>query len=109
MIKCRRKTPELDAIQFRGNFEEIEKFCGGDAEFRDGRLLVATSQGPLWASDNDFIVKVEDGTFVVYSKEMFEAAYVYVVIGIDLASGPDFKGWLEPIPDYPGWLDPHKI
>lgn len=59
----REKPLETNKIQFHGNFDEIEKFVGGDAEFRDGKLLVATLDGPLWASPGDWIVKDADGKF----------------------------------------------
>ena len=55
-----------EKIQFHGNFDEIEKFVGGDAEFRNGKLLVATLDGPLWASPGDWIVKDVDGKFRVW-------------------------------------------
>ena len=54
---------KIKEIQFHGNFDEIEKFVGGDAEFRNGKLLVATLDGPLWASPGDWIVKDVDGKF----------------------------------------------
>lgn len=54
----------VEAVQFTGNFDEIEQFVGGDAEFRDRKLLVATPQGPLWAADMDWIVKNEGGAFI---------------------------------------------
>ena len=54
---------EINKIQFHGNFDEIEKFVGGDAEFRNGKLLVATLDGPLWASPGDWIIKDADGKF----------------------------------------------
>ena len=59
----RDKPLEINKIQFHGNFDEIEKFVGGDAEFRNGKLLVATLDGPLWASPGDWIVKDADGKF----------------------------------------------
>ena len=59
----REKPLEVNKIQFHGNFDEIEKFVGGDAEFRNGKLLVATQEGPLWASPGDWIVKEADGKF----------------------------------------------
>lgn len=65
--KFNRKFPlEINKIQFHGNFDEIEKFVGGDAEFRNGKLLVATREGPLWASHGDWIVKDADGKFRVW-------------------------------------------
>lgn len=57
----------LDAIQFQGNLDEVEAFVGGDAEYRDGKLLVATTHGPLWASPGQWIMRVYDGSFVVMS------------------------------------------
>ena len=54
---------KIKEIQFHGNFDEIEKFVGGDAEFRNGKLLVATLDGPLWASPGDWIIKDADGKF----------------------------------------------
>ena len=59
----REKPLEVNKIQFHGNFDEIEKFVGGDAEFRNGKLLIATLDGPLWASPGDWIVKDADGKF----------------------------------------------
>ena len=59
----RDKPLEINKIQWHGNFDEIEKFVSGDAEFRDGKLLVATREGPLWASPGDWIVKDADGKF----------------------------------------------
>ena len=57
---------KINKIKFHGNFDEIEKFVGGDAEFRNGKLLVATLDGPLWASPGDWIVKDVDGKFRVW-------------------------------------------
>ena len=63
-IREERTMPEeINKIQFHGNFDEIEKFIGGDAEFRNGKLLVATREGPLWASTGDWIIKDADGKF----------------------------------------------
>lgn len=38
MPKFRNKPVIIDAIQFKGNFDEIENFC-------DGELVVATLEG----------------------------------------------------------------
>jgi len=57
----------IEAIQFTGNFDEIENFVGGDAEFREGRLLVAGPKGPIWADDGDWICKKLNGEFYVSS------------------------------------------
>lgn len=58
------KVEIVGAIQFRNaNFEAIEAFVGGDAEFRLGKLLVASPSGPLWAKENEWIVKDSNGGF----------------------------------------------
>lgn len=69
--KWRNGTDIVEAIQFTGNFNEIEKFVGGDAEFRGGKLLVATKDGPLWANPNDYIVKNDYGRFSSINAGLF--------------------------------------
>ncbi len=77
-MKYRKKPVVIEAIQFTGNFDEIEKFVGGDAEFRDGKLLVATLEGPLWASPYDWIIKGIKGEFYPCKPDIFEATYELV-------------------------------
>jgi len=57
----------IEAIQFNGNFKDIEAFVGGDAEYRDKKLLVATPDGPLWVVNNGWIVKYKNERFSSYS------------------------------------------
>lgn len=40
MDKFRKKPAVIEAVQFDGNFDEIEVFVGGDAEFRDGEAPI---------------------------------------------------------------------
>ncbi len=75
MAKYRKKPVVIEAIQFTGNFDEIEAFVGGDAEFRDGKLLVATLEGPLWASPEDWIIKGVKGEFYPCKPDIFEQTY----------------------------------
>lgn len=51
----------VEAVQFKGNFSEIESFVGGDAGFVDGMLVVATPEGPLRAKNRDWIIKKSNG------------------------------------------------
>lgn len=74
-MKFRKKPIVIDAIQFTGNFGEIEEFIGGDAEFRDGQLLVATLEGPLRAAPGDWIIKGIKGEFYPCKPDIFEATY----------------------------------
>ena len=71
----RKKPVVIEAIQFTGNFDEIEKFVGGDAELRDGKLVVATLEGPLNASLDDWIIKGIKGEFYPCKPDIFEATY----------------------------------
>lgn len=77
MIKKYRKKPVvIEAVQFTGNFDEIEEFVGGDAEYRPGvGLVVATLEGPLHASRNDWIIKGVQGEFYPCKPDIFEATY----------------------------------
>lgn len=77
MMKQYRKKPVIiDAVQYTGvNFDEIEAFVGGDAEFHDGKLLVATLEGPLTASPNDWIIKGTKGEFYPCKPDIFTDIY----------------------------------
>jgi len=79
MVRKYRKRPVvIEAIQFTGNFGEIEAFCGGDAENRGGELIVATAEGPLHASRGDWIIKGVKGEFYPCKPDIFEATYELV-------------------------------
>jgi len=71
----RKKPVVIEAIQFEGNFDEIEQFCGGDAEWRGNELVVATLEGPLRASNKDWIIKGIKGEFYPCKPEIFDATY----------------------------------
>lgn len=77
MPHFRKKPVVIEAMQFSGgNFSEIEEFCGGDAEFRAGRLVVATLDGPLYASNYDWIIKEGGkGELSSCNPERFAATY----------------------------------
>ena len=74
-MKFRKKPVVIEAIQFRGNFDEVEKFVGGDAEFRDGELVIATLEGALHASDRDWIIKGVKGEFYPIKDSIFRETY----------------------------------
>lgn len=75
MKKYRKRPIVIEAVQFNGNFDEIEAFVGGDAEFREGELLVATLEGPLHASPGDWIIKGVRGEFYPCKPDIFMATY----------------------------------
>lgn len=76
--KYRKKPVVIEAIQFRANLSEIEDFCGGDAEFRYGQLVVATLEGALRASPLDWIIKGVNGEFYLCKPDIFEKTYELV-------------------------------
>lgn len=75
MAKYRKKPVVIEAIQFTCNFDEIEDFVGGDAEFREGKLVVATLEGAMQAKIGDFIIKGIKGEFYPCKPDIFEATY----------------------------------
>jgi hypothetical protein len=92
MPRFKKKPLMIEAIQFSGNFEEIERFVGGDAEFRNGELLIATLEGPLHASPNDWIIKGVTGEFYPCKPDIFAATYepaphLVMVCGADCHPG----------------------
>lgn len=74
-MKFRKKPVVIDAIQFNGNFDEIEGFVGGDATFFQGQLIVATLEGPLRAAEGDWIIKGVAGEFYPCKPDIFEKTY----------------------------------
>lgn len=76
VCKLRKKPVVIEGVRYTGtNFEEIEKFVGGDAEFRNGELIVATLEGPLHASTGDWILKGVKGEFYPCKPDILEATY----------------------------------
>jgi hypothetical protein len=76
MPMFRKKPVVIEAVQFiAANFNEIEEFVGGDAEFRGSELVVATLEGPLRAAPNDWIIKGVKGEFYPCKPDIFEATY----------------------------------
>ena len=76
MAKFRKKPVVIEAVQFiAANFDELEGFVGGDAEFREGELVIATLEGPLRAAPKDWIIKGIKGEFYPCKPDIFAATY----------------------------------
>ena len=76
MPKFRKKPVTIEAIQFiNGNFSDLEDFVGGDAEFRNGELVIATLEGAMRASPGDWIIKGVKGEFYPCKPDIFAATY----------------------------------
>ena len=77
-MKYRKKPIVIEALQFNGNFAECEAFVGGDAEFRNGELIIATLEGAMHASPGDWIIRGVKGEFYPCKPDIFEATYEVV-------------------------------
>jgi len=78
MNKLYRKKPvTIEAVQFTGhNFEEIEKFAGGNYRtFEDGEMVIETLEGNMHVSINDFIIKGVEGEFYPCKMGIFWKTY----------------------------------
>ena len=74
-MKYKTKPQIVEAIQFNGNFDAIERFVGGDCEFRNGICLIATTYGVLNAGIGDYIVKTKHDSFIMYPELNFLKKY----------------------------------
>jgi hypothetical protein len=79
MPRFRKKPVVIEAVQLAGNFDEIERFVGGDAEFRNGELVVATLEGAMRARTGDWIIQGVQGEFYPCKPDIFAATYEEVV------------------------------
>lgn len=77
MPKYRKKPVVIEAVQFTGfNFDEIEKFVGGDyGKNEKGEHTIATLEGALKISKDDFIIKGIKGEFYPCKPDIFEQTY----------------------------------
>jgi len=75
----RKKPIVIEAMQFKhGNFDDCEKFVGGDAEWRNGEMIIATLEGAMHVSNEDYIIKGIKGEFYPCKPDIFEATYEIV-------------------------------
>jgi hypothetical protein len=78
MPKFRKKPVVIEAIRFDGfskdGWDAVEAFVGGDAESRNGKLVIATLEGAMTASQGDWIIKGVKGEYPC-KPDIFEATY----------------------------------
>lgn len=76
-MKFRKKRIVIEAVQFTGlNFDEIEAFVGGDyGKDANGRGVIATLEGPMSISQNDWILKGVEGEFYPCKDAIFRKTY----------------------------------
>lgn len=69
-------SAQVNAIQLKPyNLNAIERFVGGDLAIRNGKIVIATKDGPLLADADDWIVKIDEDEFVAMKPKEFEATY----------------------------------
>lgn len=65
----------VHAVQFTGNFGEIELFVGGDMEWRVNQFVIAGPKGALRGANHDWIVRGRNKSFFVVSDTVFDQMY----------------------------------
>lgn len=74
--KFRKKPVVIEAVQLRfNNLPEVESFVGGDLGNTASGVVIATLEGPLHASINDWIIKGVKGEFYPCKPDIFAATY----------------------------------
>lgn len=78
IIKLKRKSDysKVDALRFHGNFEEVERFVGGDCEWRGDGWVVAGPEGALQGKNGDWIISEGHGYQVIEHKRVLEEFWV---------------------------------
>lgn len=65
----------VDAIQFNGDFDELEKFVGGDAGSVGDHWVVAAPHGALHLDRGDWVVRKAGGVFIACTPFIFGELY----------------------------------
>ena len=77
MSKYRKKPVVIEAVQFTiYSTDEVENFVGGDmGKDVDGNTVIATLEGAMICSLDDWIIKGVKGEFYPCKPDIFEATY----------------------------------
>lgn len=71
-----KRAAPVKAVQNDGlNFDELADFSGGQAFFQAGEVYVMISSDPVKVKFDDYLIKREDGSLGVLSREIFELEY----------------------------------
>jgi hypothetical protein len=75
--KFRKKPVVIEAVQLKLlNFDEVETFVGGDiGKNEKGETVIATLEGAMICSLNDWIIKGVNGEFYPCKPDIFEKTY----------------------------------
>lgn len=77
MNKYRKKPIVIEALQFTGfNFDACEDFVGGDmGKDIQGNTVIATLEGAMKVSKDDWIIKGVKGEFYPCKPDIFNTTY----------------------------------
>lgn len=75
--KIQNKITQKEAIQLTPfSINEVEEFVGGDlGKNENGDIVIATLEGPMICSMNDYIIKGIQGEFYPCKPDVFENSY----------------------------------
>ena len=75
--KYKKKPVVIEAIQLTlFNFDEVEEFVGGDiGKNKKGETVIATLEGAMVCSINDYIIKGVKGEFYPCKPDIFQQTY----------------------------------
>ena len=76
MSKFRKKPVVIEAVQFTPlTITECEEFVGGDMGKTSDSYIIATLEGAMHVSINDWIIKGVQGEFYPCKPDIFEQTY----------------------------------
>jgi hypothetical protein len=80
MSKYRKRPVVIEAVQFTtSSIDEVERFVGGDmGRDGDGNTVIATLEGAMICSLDDWIIRGIQGEFYPCKPDIFEATYELV-------------------------------
>ena len=79
IMKFRKKPVVIEAILYNGtNADEVHRFIGKPLEhllLGPPILIIETLEGPMWATQGDWIIKGVKGEFYPCKPDIFAATY----------------------------------
>lgn len=80
-MKYRKKPVIIEAIQYKGNTNDVKKFMDVESVLVNIRTLaikIPTLEGDMYASIGDYIIKGVQGEFYPCKPDIFEQTYEVV-------------------------------
>ena len=74
-MKYKKKPIEVEAIQFTGNIEELQRFTDELVAIASEGPMIKTLEGWMRFKEGDYIIKGIKGEFYPCRKDIFEETY----------------------------------